>query len=103
MEIWNRPNQAMQRTASNAATNVYECLPSARANPESGPKLPIVSLRLPTSRQKIDQGWSLEALNWDNYVAHVQFVIANLHLAFDSVRERFHSPALTFIRVCFCS
>jgi hypothetical protein len=46
---------------------------NARANPESGPKLPIVSLRLPTSRQKIDQGWSLEALNWDNYVAHVQF------------------------------
>src|SRR5260370_34935188 len=34
--------------------------------PESGPKLPIVSLRLPTARQKIDQGWSLEALNWDN-------------------------------------
>src|SRR5229473_5272929 len=47
---------------------------NARANPESGPKLPIVSLRLPTARQKIDQGWSLEALNWDNYVAHVQFM-----------------------------
>src|SRR5216684_6117288 len=45
---------------------------NARANPESGPKLPIVSLRLPTAIQKIDQGWSLEALNWDNYVAHVQ-------------------------------
>src|SRR5216684_5235656 len=49
---------------------------NARANPESGPKLPIVSLRLPTARQKIDQGWSLEALNWDNYVAHVQFPIS---------------------------
>ena len=47
---------------------------NARANPESGPKLPIVSLRLPTSRQKTDQGWSLEALNWDNYVAHVQII-----------------------------
>src|SRR5260370_10078920 len=46
----------------------------ARANPESGPKLPIVSLRLPTARQKIDQGWSLQALNWDNYVAHVHRV-----------------------------
>ncbi len=44
---------------------------NARANPESGPKVPIVSLRLPTARQKFDQGWSLEALNWDNYVAHV--------------------------------
>src|SRR5260370_35354908 len=44
---------------------------NARANPESGPKLPIVSLRLPTSRQEIDKGGSLEALSWANYVAPV--------------------------------
>ncbi len=52
-----------------------------RKTPESGPKLPIVSLPLPTSRQKIDQSWSLEALNWDNS-------LAKLHMSSSACRKK---------------
>src|SRR6266852_9537970 len=49
-------------------TPKHECPCKPRVRSEA----PNRFFALPNVETKIDQGWSLEALNWDNYVAHAQ-------------------------------